>query len=375
MNFLGKLLRKDHNNNRPDPKDHTAPLSPLSSSLSHSLSHSRSFESVYATVKVLGTGSFATVHLVERKSDRTRFAAKFVDRYRRRKRMDDKALMNEISILTKVRHRNLTGLVDFFDTEEHMILVMDLAKGGELFAQIEQRGTFTEMDAASIIRQLLEAVEYLHALGIAHRDLKPENILMKTPDHDSEVVITDFGLSRIVNEDDHFLHTTCGSPMYVAPEVLRKTKGYGRPVDLWSIGVITYILLCGYAPFWGEDQPELFNEILAGQYEFDEEHWSQISDTAKDFIRTLLDPNAETRVTAAIALKHGWLDVEHDLDILPTVKKNFSGKRSFKKAANAIRLMNRLKHAAEEHHPHADEHTVGSSVETIRVEFETALIH
>ncbi|KAJ3407474.1 hypothetical protein HDU80_008658 [Chytriomyces hyalinus] len=352
MNFLGKLLRKDKASDDSSPRSgigkksdrsptRTTPNSSSTQSPQQQQAQQRRFADLYKVKKLIGEGSFATVHLVERKADNVQFAAKFIGKFRRKKRVDEKKQMAEVSILTKVRHRNLIGLVDFFETDEHLILVMDLATGGELFTQIEERGSFTEKDAAEIMRQLLEAVDYLHALGIAHRDLKPENVLLKVKDPASDIVITDFGLSRIVDEDDHILHTTCGSPLYVAPEILSR-RGYGRPVDLWSLGVITYILLCGYAPFWGEDQPALFEEIVACRYAFEDEDWGQISESAKDLISKLLTVDPEKRLTAAEALKHPWLDVDREVDILPTVKKNLASRR-LGKATNAIRVVNRLK--------------------------------
>ncbi|KAI8833121.1 kinase-like domain-containing protein [Chytriomyces cf. hyalinus JEL632] len=365
MNFLGKLLRKDKASDDSSPRsslgkksDRSPTRTTPNASSAQSPQQQRRFADLYTVKKLIGEGSFATVHLVERKADNVQFAAKFIGKFRRKKRVDEKKQMAEVSILTKVRHRNLIGLVDFFETDEHLILVMDLATGGELFTQIEERGSFTEKDAAEIMRQLLEAVDYLHALGIAHRDLKPENVLLKVKDPASDIVITDFGLSRIVDEDDHILHTTCGSPLYVAPEILSR-RGYGRPVDLWSLGVITYILLCGYAPFWGEDQPALFEEIVACRYAFEDEDWGQISDSAKDLISKLLTVDPEKRLTAAEALKHPWLDVDRDVDILPTVKKNLASRR-LGKATNAIRVVNRLKLAMR----HSKQHISGEKAPT-----------
>ncbi|KAI9340896.1 kinase-like domain-containing protein [Obelidium mucronatum] len=234
------------------------------------------FEDVYELKKKLGQGSFAIVYEAQRKSDNEMFACKIIDK--KNKKIVESEFRSEISVLRKIHHKNLIGLSDFFETDSKVYLVMQLATGGELFEQIEQRGTFSEKDAAHIIRQLLSGMEYLHALGIAHRDLKPENILLKDKSPDAPIMVTDFGLSKLAG-NDHFLHTTCGSPIYVAPEVLLKTPGHGRPVDLWGIGVITYILLSGYTPFWGESQPDLFEAIKKCDYEFDEEHWSVISDS------------------------------------------------------------------------------------------------
>ncbi|KAJ3006866.1 UNVERIFIED_CONTAM: hypothetical protein HDU68_003849 [Siphonaria sp. JEL0065] len=152
-------------------------------------------------------------------------------------------------------------------------------------------------------------------------------------------MITDFGLSKLAG-NDHVLRTTCGSPIYVAPEVLFKTPGHGRPVDMWAIGVITYILLSGYTPFWGESQADLFEAIKTCDYEF-----------AKHFIQQLLNPNPNNRPTATEALKHEWLDTQHTVDLMPSVRKNFNGKKQFRKAANTILMAGRLALAKEKLHP------------------------
>ncbi|KAJ3114769.1 hypothetical protein HK100_001560 [Physocladia obscura] len=311
------------------------------------------FESLYTASKALGQGSFATVFLAERNSDKAQFAVKVIDKHN--KKILASELRSEISILQKVHHEHLICLEDYFETDDKVFLVTQLATGdnfmvqlhlgGELFDLIEQRGFFSEKDAAAIISQLLSAIESLHSLGIVHRDLKPENILLRDKLSKTHILVTDFGLSKMAT-NDHILHTTCGSPIYVSPEVLLKTPGHGRPVDLWAVGVISYILLVGYTPFWGETQADLFQAIKVCDYEFDKQHWSHISDLAKDFISKLLDPNPDTRLTATEALKHSWLSNTHEQDILPSVKQNFNSDK-LKKAARAVIIANRLLHVVE----------------------------
>jgi len=179
--------------------------------------------------------------------------------------------------------------------------------GGELFDKIVEQGSYTERDAAILVSKMVSAIEYLHSLGIVHRDLKPENLLLKDENSLTEVKIADFGLSKIVGTSSMArMMTACGTPSYVAPEVLL-TIGYDKEVDLWSIGVITYILLCGFPPFYNETLHKLFEEIMQAQYDFPEEYWAHISDEAKDFVSKLLVANPMKRMTASQALKHPWL--------------------------------------------------------------------
>ncbi len=173
-----------------------------------------------------------------------------------------------------------------------------------MFDRIVAKGSYTERDASRLIKQILEAVDYMHDQGIVHRDLKPENLLYESQDEDSNIKISDFGLSKIIFSK--MMMTACGTPGYVAPEVLAQ-KPYGKEVDVWSIGVISYILLCGYQPFYDENDSNLFALILKGKYEFDSPYWDDISDSAKDFIRHVMCLSVENRYTCKDALRHPWL--------------------------------------------------------------------
>jgi len=182
---------------------------------------------------------------------------------------------------------------------------MELVTGGELFDRIVEKGSYSEEDAKELVRKIVSAVEYLHSKGIAHRDLKPENLLVKSLENDTEVKIADFGLSKIIDQEK-MMQTACGTPGYVAPEVLQ-AEGYGEEVDMWSIGVITYILLCGFPPFYSESVPEVFEQIMKAEYDYPAEYWDDISDDAKDFINHLLVVDVKKRLTAKKALEHAWL--------------------------------------------------------------------
>ncbi|CAO3670987.1 unnamed protein product [Umbelopsis ramanniana] len=265
-------------------------------------------------------------------------------------------IRNEINVLRKIsqNHKNILSLVDYFETLNNLYLVTDLALGGELFDRICQKGSYFERDAAHLVRVIVEAVAYLHDNGVVHRDLKPENLLFRTPDEDSDLLIADFGLSRIIDTDKfHVLTTTCGTPGYMAPEIFKKT-GHGKPVDMWAIGVITFFLLCGYTPFEHDSNIDEMHAIMHAQYSFDEQYWHGVSPQAKDFITKLLTIEPDLRLTAHQALEHPWLQVEvkpaaeEGKDLLPNVTKNFNARRTFKKAVDMVRLSQYLghKHAA-----------------------------
>jgi len=226
-----------------------------------------------------------------------------------------------------------------------LYIVTEIVSGGELFDRIVSKGSYTEKDAADLVVKFLEAIEYLHEKGIVHRDLKPENLLLKSKDNDSDVKLADFGLSKIVGQEV-LMQTACGTPGYVAPEVLRQ-KGYGKAVDMWSVGVITYILLCGYPPFYDEDQATLFETIIRGKFEFHAEYWKDISSSAKDLIRKMLTVDPKKRLDAKQALKHPWVAGEEapDTSIAENYKTGytkFNARRKFRGAVRTVQMVNRM---------------------------------
>ncbi|CDS12016.1 hypothetical protein LRAMOSA04212 [Lichtheimia ramosa] len=307
----------------------------------------------YKTGKVLGNGTYATVKEALHIETNKFYACKIINK----KLMEGREHMirNEINILRKISqgHKNILSLVDYFETLNNLYLVTELAMGGELFDRIWQKGSYFERDAAHIVRTVCDAVTYLHDNGIVHRDLKPENLLFRTPDEDSDLLIADFGLSRIIDTDKfHVLTTTCGTPGYMAPEIFKKT-GHGKPVDMWAIGVISYFLLCGYTPFERENNVDEMNAIMHADYTFDEQYWSTISDEAKDFVSRCLTIDPAKRMTAREALEHPWLTAEHTQptspvdearDLLPNVRGNFNARRTFKRAVDMVRLSYHLGH-------------------------------
>ncbi|XP_014233650.1 calcium/calmodulin-dependent protein kinase type 1 isoform X1 [Trichogramma pretiosum] len=324
----------------------------------------------YTLKEQLGTGAFSEVRLAESK-DRPGmlYAVKIIDKKALKGKED--SLENEIKVLRRfsrcvtsytgdgilksddndekewLTHPNIVQLLETFEDKHKVYLVMELVTGGELFDRIVEKGSYTEKDASGLIRQVLEAVDYMHEQGVVHRDLKPENLLYYSPDEDSKIMISDFGLSKM--EDSGIMATACGTPGYVAPEVLAQ-KPYGKAVDVWSIGVISYILLCGYPPFYDENDSNLFAQILKGEYEFDSPYWDDISQSAKDFISHLMCIDVEKRYTCKQALGHPWIcgNEASNKNIHGTVseqlKKNFAKSRwkQAYMATSVIRQMQKL---------------------------------
>ncbi|XP_065427827.1 calcium/calmodulin-dependent protein kinase type 1B isoform X1 [Chrysemys picta bellii] len=298
-------------------------------------------------------GAFSEVFLAEERGSQRLVALKCIPK--KALRGKEVAVENEIAVLRKVHHENIVALENIHETPTHLYLAMQLVTGGELFDRIVARGHYTERDASRLVRQVLGAVSYLHQLGVVHRDLKPENLLYASPLEDAKIMITDFGLSKL--ESDGVMATACGTPGYVAPELLEQ-KPYGKAVDSWALGVISYILLCGYPPFYDDNDSELFAQILKGEFEFDSPYWDDISDSAKDFIRQLLQRDPETRYTCEQALQHPWISGDTALDknihgsVSEQIQKNFA-RTQWKRAFNATSFLRHISKVGQG--PEADE--------------------
>ncbi|XP_067408476.1 calcium/calmodulin-dependent protein kinase type 1B isoform X2 [Emydura macquarii macquarii] len=301
--------------------------------------------SVYDIQEKLGAGAFSEVFLARARDSQRLVALKCIPK--RALRGQEVAVENEIAVLSKIKHENIVALEDVYETPTHLYLAMQLVTGGELFDRIIERGHYTERDASRLVRQLLEAVQYLHQQGIVHRDLKPENLLYATPFEDAKIMVTDFGLSKM--QSDGVMATACGTPGYVAPELLEQ-KPYGKAVDSWALGVISYILLCGYPPFYEENDAELFAQILKGHFEFDAPYWDDISESAKDFIQQLLQRDPEMRYTCEQALQHPWISGDTALDknihssVSAQIQKNFA-RSQWKRAFNATSFLRHIARA------------------------------
>ncbi|XP_066519187.1 serine/threonine-protein kinase H1 [Hoplias malabaricus] len=255
----------------------------------------------YDIKALIGRGSFSYVVRVEHRLSCQPFAIKLLEV---RGQEGRESCCAELGVLQRVHHPNIIRLTEVFETQHRVYLVLELATGGELLERVIARGSFTERDATRALIMVSSGLRYLHALGVTHRDLKPENLLYYHPGQDSRLVITDFGLACWGS--NWALRTLCGTPEYLAPEMLAG-KPYGSAVDMWALGVISYILLSGSMPFDQHSRPRLFKAILRGSYSFHGQPWSSVSNQAKDFIERLLSQNPEQRMTAEQALKHPWL--------------------------------------------------------------------
>jgi len=283
-------------------------------------------EDDYELKETLGTGNFSKVVLAVCKKTGEKYAVKVIDK----KEVDETRLRMEVEILKKVKHPNIISLKEVYEEDpKKLYLVMELVTGGELFNKIVEIGSYSENTAKRLVKQMMSAVKHLHDQSIAHRDLKPNNLLLEAPNVDV-IKIADFGLSKILSPDS-MMQTACGTPIYVAPEVL-KGEGYDKEVDIWSIGVVMYILLCGYPPFFddGENMAALFEQIMAGEFEFADPYWTDISAEAKDLILHLLVVDPKERYTVDQALNHRWLKDEsapdHNLPQFSAQFKKFVSK-------------------------------------------------
>lgn len=240
----------------------------------------------YKLGKVLGRGQFGTTRLATDLRTNKVYACKSIPKSKLVTKEDREDVRREVQIMHHLNgHPNITFLVAAMEDRTTVHLVMDLCSGGELFDRISKEGHFTEATAASIIRTLLSVVAHCHSLGVVHRDLKPENFLMSTPGPDAQIKCADFGLSCFFKPGEH-LHDLVGSAFYVAPEVLK--RNYGPECDIWSCGVILYILLSGMPPFWGNGEQEIFDSVAKGVLDFTSDPWPTISDEAKDCVRCML---------------------------------------------------------------------------------------
>ncbi|CAK4083807.1 unnamed protein product [Aphanomyces euteiches] len=281
------------------------------------------FHHAFEIGELIGRGSVSMVYACRHKTTLQEYAVKVINK---QLCVAKKSLRDEIAVLMRVKHPNIISLEAVFESDQELYLVMERATGGELFDRIVQVGVYSERQAAEIVANLLLAIEYLHDHNIMHRDIKPENLLLGTSESAHDIKISDFGIAKILEdmEDDDMqgvqtrrasnaavrgrAYTSCGTDYYVAPEVLNG-NGYDNKVDLWSLGVVVYIMLCGFPPFQEDEtgMEAVYRKITSGVLEFPDPYWSNVSDVAKSFLQSLLNVDPVQRFSAEKALGHPWI--------------------------------------------------------------------
>nr|XP_057913697.1 calcium/calmodulin-dependent protein kinase type II subunit beta-like isoform X1 [Doryrhamphus excisus] len=303
------------------------------------------FTDEFQLYEELGKGAFSVVRRCVKVLTGQEYAAKIINTKKLSAR-DHQKLEREARICRLLKHSNIVRLHDSISEEGFHYLLFDLVTGGELFEDIVAREYYSEADASHCIQQILEAVLHCHQMGVVHRDLKPENLLLASKCKNAAVKLADFGLAIEVQGDQQAWFGFAGTPGYLSPEVLRK-EAYGKPVDIWACGVILYILLVGYPPFWDEDQHKLYQQIKAGAYDFPSPEWDTVTPEAKNLINQMLTINPSKRITAQEALKHPWVcqrstvaSMMHRQETVECLKK-FNARRKLKGAILTTMLVSR----------------------------------
>ncbi|KAH9193936.1 hypothetical protein AeNC1_004088 [Aphanomyces euteiches] len=267
------------------------------------------FRDIYQLGEKIGEGGFSVVRRATHRQTKVVYAVKCFKKTRLSDQ-DIKDIHIEVALLKQMKHPNILNLHVFYDEPEYYYTVMDLVEGGELFDRIIDKEYYTEKECRDLIKVLLETILYCHNLGIVHRDLKPDNILMTSRDDDASIKIADFGLAKQDIEGN--LLSSCGTPEYIAPEIARniftkEKQSYGKAVDIWSIGVITYVMLCGYTPFHANSQVQLFKKIIKGSYQFHSPYWDDVSPEAQRFVSRMLVVDPKQRATTEELLADPWI--------------------------------------------------------------------
>ena len=329
----------------------------------------------YIKIKELGSGTFGKVYEIENKETKKKYACKHITK---KKICDMNKFNNEINIMREINHPNIIKLYEIYEDQRHIDLVMEECLGGELFdrimERIQEKKIYNEKEASIIFKQIMKGVEYCHSKGIVHRDLKPENILFLTKEENSPIKIIDFGLSKIFGEkiNNKFLSTKVGTAYYVSPEILEGK--YNEKCDIWSCGVILYIILSGTPPFNGENDIEIYKKISHKKFTFPEKEWQNISENAKDLIKKMLTIDVNKRINAEEVLNHPWFKENQSKELFAkvnntnTIKDLISNLKRYKRTSviqetalaylvrhfphikdvvNACKLFNQIDHSAD----------------------------
>ncbi|KAJ1379586.1 Serine/threonine-protein kinase, active site [Sesbania bispinosa] len=327
--------QKKPNSHANEPVRSAAPIRVLRDVIP--MSHRTRISDKYILGRELGRGEFGITYLCTDRETKEALACKSITKRKLRTAVDIEDVRREVAIMSTLpEHPNIVKLKATYEDNENVHLVMELCEGGELFDRIVARGHYSERAAANIARTIAEVVRMCHANGVMHRDLKPENFLFANKKENSPLKAIDFGLSVFFKPGERFSEIV-GSPYYMAPEVLK--RNYGPEVDVWSAGVILYILLCGVPPFWAESEQGVALAILRSVIDFKREPWPQISESAKSLVRGMLEPDPKKRLTAEQVLEHPWLQNAKKApnvplgDIVRSRLKQFSVMNRFKKKA------------------------------------------
>ena len=296
----------------------------------------------YTLGKTIGEGSFGQVRLAIHKPTKQMRAVKIL----KKANINMKSLVNEISILSKLSHPSIMQIFEIFEDKINIYIVSEYCKGGELFDIISEKGSFSEKEACIVMKQIMSGICYCHQKRIVHRDLKPENILMDGDSNDLSLKIIDWGCAKTIKKKER-LHKADGTAYYIAPEVLK--GDYDEKCDIWSCGVIFYILLCGYPPFNAETDEEIFSAVLKGEFVFPEEEWNSVSEEAKNLIKKMLVLDPKKRISALEALQDVWFKINEEktennknlaIDVISNMKK-FKKSQKLEKATIAF-IINQL---------------------------------
>ncbi|KAF8751299.1 hypothetical protein HU200_012177 [Digitaria exilis] len=330
-NATGVVSTTTTTTSAPTPTKPPAPIGPV---LGRPMEDVRS---IYTVGKELGRGQFGVTSLCTHKATGERFACKTIAKRKLSTKEDVEDVRREVQIMYHLAGQpNIVELKGAYEDKQSVHLVMELCAGGELFDRIIAKGKYTERAAAALLRTIVEIVHTCHSLGVIHRDLKPENFLLLSKDEKAPLKATDFGLSVFFKQGEVFKDIV-GSAYYIAPEVLKRS--YGPEADIWSIGVILYILLCGVPPFWAESEHGIFNSILRGQVDFSADPWPRISPGAKDLVKKMLTSDPKKRISAYDVLNHPWIKEDGEAPDTPLDNavmnrlKQFRAMNQFKKAA------------------------------------------